>query len=263
MSNVNTAQSGVAIITGATSGIGKAFAWHYAKAGHDVVLVARRQGLLNQLAHELHQETGIDAATITADLSTTEGIQRVCQRLDNTDNPARVLVHAAGYGLGSRFTDNAIEIEQAGLRVMVEATMQLNYHAAQVMRKQRHGAIINISSMASRMTSGTYSAHKAWVLAFTLALHDELHDDGVRALAVTPGPVHTEFFRNAGIKEESMALPDAMWVDADTVVHDTLQALNNDQAQVTPGILPRTAMGLMRLLPTSAIRTISRRGAHL
>lgn len=248
----------VAIITGATSGIGKAFAWRFARAGHNVVLVARHEDSLAALAQEIEQYTGVDAQILPADLSLEKGIRTVCERIDDTANPCAVLVHAAGFALGTAFIDNNAAYEQAGLKVMVEATMRLNYHAAQVMRKQGHGAIINLSSMAARMDAGTYSAHKAWVLSFSLALADELRAHNIRVLAVTPGSVKTAFFDYAG--NSANAIPAFFWVSADHVVDAALRALAQGRTQVTPGILQSITMAAMKIAPSVVVRTISHGG---
>ena len=245
----------IAVITGATSGIGKAFAWQFARAGHDVVLVARREHALNTLAHEIEKQTGVNTQIMPADLSTESGIAAVCARLDDETNPCAVLVHAAGFALGTEFCHNTESNEQAGLRVMAEATMRLNYHAAQGMRKRGHGAIINLSSMAARMDAGTYSAHKAWVLAFSVALADELRKDNVRVLAVTPGPVTTAFFDYAGKSAHEM--PAWFWVDAQQVVDAALAALAQGKTQITPGLLQSATMTAMKLLPSALIRKVS------
>ncbi|GGI15245.1 dehydrogenase [Galliscardovia ingluviei] len=249
----------VAIITGATSGIGKAFAWRFARAGHDVVLVARHEDSLAVLAQEIEQYTEVNAQILPADLSLEQGIRTVCERIDDMTNPCAVLVHAAGFALGTEFTTNIEAREQDGLRVMVEATMRLNYHAAQSMQKRGAGAIINLSSMAARMDAGTYSAHKAWVLSFSLALADELRADNIRVLAVTPGPVKTAFFDYAG--NSANAMPAFFWVSADQIVDAALHALAQGKAQVTPGILQSITMAAMKIVPSVVVRTISRGGA--
>lgn len=243
-----------ALITGATSGIGKAFAWRFAKSGHDLVLVARRKTLLQKLTETITQQTGVHVQVLPADLSTEQGIEAVCHRLDSNHNPCTVLVHAAGFALGSTFTDNAEEKELSGLRVMLEATLRLNYHAARSMCEQHHGAIINLSSMASRMDAGTYCAHKAWVRSFSIALADELRSDNVRVLAVTPGPVKTAFFDYAG--QHASAMPTFFWVDEQQVVDAALRALAASRTQVTPGILQSLTMTAMKIAPSTVIRTL-------
>lgn len=191
---------GTALVTGATSGIGEEFCWQLAAAGHDLVLVARHEEALSALASALANVAGVRAETIAADLSTAEGCRRVASRLD-VGGPADVekadlapvdlLVNNAGFGLGKDFLDNTLEAELAGVDVMVRAVMILAHHAGISMRSRGRGAILNVGSVASRTGAGTYSAHKAWVVAFTEGLAAELRGSGITATVVCPGPVNT------------------------------------------------------------------------
>ena len=159
---------GTALVTGATSGIGEEFCWQLASAGHDLVLVARREDALAALAASLANVAGVRAEVIVADLSTEAGCARVAARLDvggpaDTEKPdvrpVDLLVNNAGFGLGSAFLDNSLENEINGLNVMVRAVMTLAHHAGISMRSRGRGAILNVGSVASRTGAGTYSAH--------------------------------------------------------------------------------------------------------
>ncbi len=189
---------GTALVTGATSGLGEEFCWQLAAAGHDLVLVARREKLLNALADRLRQIANVKAEVIVADLSKLEDCERVTARIDQETAPVGLLVNNAGFGLGKPFPDNDLAAELGGLDVMVRAVMILSHHAARAMRARGRGAILNVASVASRTGAGTYSAHKAWVVAFTEGLSEELRGTGVTATVVCPGPVKTAFFENAG-----------------------------------------------------------------
>ena len=188
---------GTALVTGATSGIGEEFCWQLAAAGHDLVLVARREDALRALADSLANVAGMRAEVIAADLSTDEGCGRVAARLDvggpaDRDKPdlapVDLLVNNAGFGLGTAFLDNSLDNEMNGLNVMVRAVMTLAHHAGISMRSRGRGAILNVGSVASRTGAGTYSAHKAWVVAFTEGLAAELTGSGITATVVCPGP---------------------------------------------------------------------------
>ena len=189
---------GTALVTGATSGIGEEFCWQLAAAGHDLVLVARREDALRALAASLTNVAGVNAEYIAADLSTEDGCARVAARLDvggpadaqKPDlRPVDLLVNNAGFGLGSPFLDNSLEREINGLNVMVRAVMTLAHHAGISMRSRGRGAILNVGSVASRTGAGTYSAHKAWVVAFTEGLAAELKGSGItRRPSCAPAP---------------------------------------------------------------------------
>ncbi len=256
---------GTALITGATSGLGEEFAWQLAARKHDLVLVARRENALHNLAERLHAIAGIRAEVLVADLSTPEGCAAVARRIDAPATthtpPIGLLVNNAGFGLGKPFPDNDLEAEIKGLDVMVRAVMILSHHAAQTMRARGRGAILNVASVASRTGAGTYSAHKAWVVAFTEGLSEELRGTGVTATAVCPGPVRTAFFENAGVDMDR--IPSPLIADAEEVVSETLDALRLGKVLVTPTPVYKAAMAAMKLMPRSLLRKVMRSMPHL
>ena len=236
---------GTALVTGATSGIGEEFCWQLAAAGHDLVLVA-----------SLTDVAGVNAEYIAADLSTEDGCARVAARLDvggpadaqKPDlRPVDFLVNNAGFGLGSPFLDNSLEREINGLNVMVRAVMMLTHHAGISMRSRGRGAILNVGSVASRTGAGTYSAHKAWVVAFTEGLAAELKGSGITATVVCPGPVDTPFFERAGV--DMRATPPWLMASPEQVVAEALDAVRAGRVQVTPTVPYKVAMGAMKLAP--------------
>ena len=247
---------GTALVTGATSGIGEEFCWQLAAAGHDLVLIARREDALRALADLLANVAGVRAEVIAADLSTDDGCARVAARLDvggpadreKTDlAPVDLLVNNAGFGLGTDFLDNSLDNEINGLNVMVRAVMTLAHHAGISMRSRGRGAILNVGSVASRTGAGTYSAHKAWVVAFTEGLAAELKGSGITATVVCPGPVDTPFFERAGV--DMRATPSWLMASPEQVVTEALDAVRAGRVQVTPTIPYKVAMGAMKLAP--------------
>ena len=247
---------GTALVTGATSGIGEEFCWQLAAAGHDLVLVARREDALAALAASLANVAGVRAEVIAADLSTEAGCARVAARLDvgrpaDTEKPdvrpVDLLVNNAGFGLGSAFLDNSLENEINGLNVMVRAVMTLAHHAGISMRSRGRGAILNVGSVASRTGAGTYSAHKAWVVAFTEGLAAELAGSGITATVVCPGPVDTPFFDRVGVDMSGM--PSWLMASPDQVVTAALDAVRAGRIHVTPTATYKVAMGIMKIAP--------------
>ena len=247
---------GTALVTGATSGIGEEFCWQLAAAGHDLVLVARSEDALRALADSLANVAGVRAEVIVADLSTDSGCARVGVRLDvggPADRekidlaPVDLLVNNAGFGLGTEFLDNSLENEINGLNVMVRAVMTLAHHAGISMRSRGRGAILNVGSVASRTGAGTYSAHKAWVVAFTEGLAAELKGSGITATVVCPGPVDTPFFERAGVDMRST--PSWLMARPEQVVTAALDAVRAGRVQVTPTMPYKVAMGAMKLAP--------------
>ncbi len=256
---------GTALITGAASGLGEEFCWQLASAGHDLVLVARNERKLEELADKLRTIAGVKAEVLVADLSHPEALAKVADRLDATGedgrSPIGLLINNAGFALGAPFPDNDLDAELNGLDVMVRAVMVLAHHAVRAMRARGRGAILNTASVASRTGAGTYSAHKAWVVAFTEGLSEELRGTGVTATAVCPGPVRTPFFEKAGV--DMSRTPDALYCTPEEVVTEALDAVRAGRVLVTPTPTYKAAMAAMKLAPRWVVRRAMRSVPHM
>ncbi|WP_029251898.1 SDR family NAD(P)-dependent oxidoreductase [Paraoerskovia marina] len=246
---------GTALITGASAGLGLEFAWQLAAARHDLVLVARDVERLERLAAQLYAAAGVHVEVLPADLSVAEDVERVADRLRATERRVGLLVNNAGYGLHQRFVTGDVDEELAALDVMVRAVMVLSRAAAEQMVEHGRGAILNVGSVAALMTSGTYSAHKAWVRTFTEGLAVELAGSGVSATVLCPGFVHTEFHGRAKMRMD--AYPEVVWLRPDAVVARALADVRRGAVISTPSIRYSMASGLLRLLPRGAVRGIS------
>jgi len=269
---------GTALITGASSGLGLEFAWQLATAKHDLVLVARDEARLTDLAQQLHQVAGVDVEVLVADLSVLDEVERVADRLrlgrlpegDAPDAaaqaapapgvlaPVGLLVNNAGHGLGQSFVGGDLAHELSALDVMVRAVMVLSHAAAGQMVSRGRGAIVNVSSVAALLASGTYSAHKAWVRTFTESLAVELRGTGVTTTVVAPGLTRTEFHERAALDEDG--LPDIAWLSAEQVVRQTLDAARRGQVIVTPSWRYQLAAATVRALPRAVVRGVGRTG---
>jgi short-subunit dehydrogenase len=250
--------AGTALITGATAGIGYAFATELASRGHDLVLVARNQERLKATAKELADVHGVDVRTRTADLSTTAGIKRVAKVLDDGERPVGLLVNNAGFALRKRFTDNPIEEEEAVLNVMVRAPMHLTHTALNAMTPRRRGGIVNISSVAGFTPRGTYGAHKAWLISFSRWAHLAYEDKGVNVMALCPGFVRTEFHQRMEVRTDN--IPDWMWLDAGELVRSALADLDRGVAVSVPTLRWKAIAGLSRLAPARLLARLARLG---
>lgn len=245
------------LITGASSGLGEEFAWQLATARRHLVLVARSGDRLERTARLIRGATGVEVEVLVADLTDPAGVARVAARVADLDRPVDLLINNAGLGQGRRFIDNDIEAELAALDVMVRAVMVVTHAAVGAMRTRRRGAVLNVSSVASWLGSGTYSAHKAWLTAFTEGLSIELRGTGVSATAVLPGLTRTRFHDNAGI-DAFDRLPDLAWLHADDVVAAALAAVRRKQVLVTPSWRYGAVAGAARVAPRSWVRAASR-----
>ena len=219
-----------ALVTGASAGIGRAFAERLAREGTDLVLVARDRTRLDELATGLRMRHGVAVEVLVADLSDREATGRVCARIEDDVRPIDLLVNNAGFGLKGSFLDNDLADEEAGLDVMVRAVMLTSHAAGRSMRARGHGAILNVSSIAGFIANGTYSAEKAFVTVFTEGLAGELAGTGVTATVLCPGFTHTEFHARAGIAMS--ALPESLWLDADDVVQQALTDVARGQGRL-------------------------------
>ena len=167
-----------ALVTGPTAGIGRSFARQLAESGHDLVLVARDEGRLVELADELRSAHGVEVEVLPADLTDRTSLALVEQRLADRDRPVDLLVNNAGFGLKGRFLDNDVDAEQAMLEVLVTAVLRLSHAALGAMAERGSGGIINVSSVAAFLPRGTYSAAKAWVNSFSEWAANEYRDRG-------------------------------------------------------------------------------------
>ena len=246
-----------ALVTGATAGIGHAFARRLAADGHDLVLVARDSGRLESTAKELHTSYDVHVEVLAADLTDDDDCRRVENRLADASRPVDLLVNNAGSGVRHRFSTGDIEDEEQTLRLLVRAVMRLTRAAIPGMVERGHGAIVNVSSVASFLPRGTYSAAKAWVTTFSQGLANELDDTGVRVLVLCPGFTRTEFHDRAGLN--MAAVPRFLWLDADKVVDQGLAALRRNAVVCVPGARYKVIVAVSRRLPLSGLRLMARR----
>ncbi|WP_327289179.1 SDR family NAD(P)-dependent oxidoreductase [Streptomyces sp. NBC_01198] len=244
------------LITGATAGIGAAFARRLAADGHDLVLVARDAVRLGESAAELREQHGVAVEVLQADLASDGGITAVENRLRESGlPPVDVLVNNAGFGHRGRYLEVPLSDELRMLTVHCEAVLRLTSAAAQGMRERGRGSVVNVASVAAFMPRGTYAASKAWVVRFTQGAALDLRGSGVRFLALCPGFVRTEFHQRAGMQPDR--LPAWAWLDADKVVAAGLRDLARGRVVSVPDARYKVAVGLARHLPPGLFGAVS------
>jgi short-subunit dehydrogenase len=245
----------LALVTGATAGIGAAFARRLAADGYDLVLVARDAGRLEAYAKELTAAHGGAAEVLPADLSTDEGADKVARRLaDESAEPVDLLINNAGIGLKSSFLRNDYADEARVLRLNVAAVMRLTHAVLPAMTARGHGAIVNVSSVAgfgALQPGSTYAATKAWVTVFSESVGLSARRHGVRVLALCPGFVRTEFHERAGI--DTAGSPEWMWLKADDVVKVALRDLGRGRLVSVPDWRYKSAVFALRHLPRAIV----------
>lgn len=246
------AARGVALVTGASSGLGEEFGRQLAKRGYSLVLVARRKDRMDALAKELG-----GAEVIEADLCAPEGVAAVAKRIEAGD--IEVLVNNAGFGTNGEFAELPLERELEEIDLNVRALTQLSHVALGPMKARGSGMIINIGSTGSYQPvpyMSTYAATKAYVLSFSEGLHEEARPFGVTVTCLTPGPVKTEFQEVAGVSEKS--LPTG-WVSAEKVVKLALDAAKSGSAIAVPGVMNKASANLSRVAPRFMVRKVAGR----
>jgi short-subunit dehydrogenase len=250
-----------ALVTGATAGIGKAFASRLAAGGHGLVLVARDVERLNGLAAALRAAHGVPVEVLSADLSDRAAVERVAERLRDGAAPVDLLVNNAGFGVRGRFVGGELALQERVLEVMVRAVLVLSHAAVPGMVERGRGAVINVASVAGFVPGGPYSAAKAWVTTFTTSLGVELRGTGVTATALCPGFVRTEFHQRAG---SSGGGPAWAWLDADRLVRDCLRDVRRGRLLSVPSRRYRVVVAVLRHLPPAALELIGRQrlGSH-
>lgn len=241
-----------ALVTGASSGIGEAFARALAARGTALVVVARREDRLQALAAELPVDVEVLAADLSADTSAVEA------RLQEETRPVDLLVNNAGFGTTGPFAELPLEREDEEIRLNVLALMRLTHAVLPGLVRRDRGAIVNVASVAgfsAAPRNATYTGTKAFVLTFTEGLAEEVRGTGVRVQALCPGLTRTEFQGTADY--DASSAPAAAWQSADAVVAESLAALDRGRVVVVPGLHNRALVGTASLLPRAARRRIA------
>jgi hypothetical protein len=248
----------VALVTGASAGIGRAFAVALAARGHDVVLVARDASRLEELATELTAAHGVDTQVLAADLLSPDGLAVVEWRVLATEHAVDILVNNAGFGTFGRFAELDVDREVQEVELNVVALLRLTHAALGAMEQRGSGAILNLASLAAYQpapASATYAATKAFVHSFTHAVHEEARGTGVRVMLVCPGYTHTEFHDRAELGPTD--LPEFLWQSADEVVAAALRDLDRGRSVSIPGVLNQTAAAFSSVAPAGITRRVA------
>ena len=241
----------VAFITGASSGIGATFARQLSSRGFDLILVARREDRLRDLAESLATSAEILPADLTCEegLAAAECAIRNCDRLD-------MLVNNAGFGTLGRFWEADYEGQLRMHQLHIVATMRLTHAALACMVPRRRGAVINVSSVAAFGQSPgnvSYSATKAWINSFTTGLDVELRSIGspVKVQSLCPGFTQTEFHQTLGM--DPRKIPNVFWMQADDVVETSLTALAGRRVIVIPKWRSKVGAALLKHVPAPIV----------
>ncbi len=239
-SQTQTESLGVALVTGASSGMGAIYADRLARRGYDLILVARNRDRLDALAKRLSDETGRAVEVVAADLADKADLRRV-ETLLRTDSSITLLVNNAGLGATAPLLGADVDKMEHMIDLNVTALTRLTYAAAPGFVARGGGAIINIASIVAvgpEILNGVYGGSKAFVLAFSQSLHHELAAKGVKVQAVLPGATATEFWDIAGTPVQH--LPSEIVMQADDMVDAALAGFDQGELVTIPS-LPEAA----------------------
>jgi short-subunit dehydrogenase len=254
----------LAVITGASSGIGAMFARKLAGRGYDLLLVARREDRLRSLAAELSETYHIAGEILAADLTTDADRERVAERIYSAENLG-LLVNNAGFGTLGFFVGKEIESQLQMHRLHVLATLHLTHAALRNLTPRAEGGVINVSSIAAfGQSAGTvsYSATKGWMNDFTAGLYTELEvqKSPVKVQALCPGFTLSEFHDAQGMDRAS--IPQSLWMTPDFVVSESLRGFDQGKLFVIPGWRYQLIAASMKVLPFWVLRKASALGAR-
>jgi uncharacterized protein len=249
-----------ALITGASSGIGESFAYALARRNYDLVLVARRDDRLKEVASKARANGARRTEVVACDLSRSDAPLELQSRLAGMRIDVDYLINNAGFGTTGRFDRLELVREIEEIELNVTALVALTRLFLPPMIQRRSGTIINVASTAAFQPipyMATYGATKAFVLNFTEAVAAETAGAGVRVLALCPGPVRTEF--QAVAKNENSWMPSFAYLDADTVVRQALAAADRGRRIRINGLMNAAGAIATRFLPRTLVTTIAGR----
>jgi short-subunit dehydrogenase len=241
-----------ALVTGATAGIGESFTRLLAAEGFNLVLVARDEVRLNERAQGLKDKYGADSVVIVADLATEAGCTKVEDFI--VENEIEVLINNAGFGINKAFTMSDLAKEEEVLKVLVRTPMRLMHVALPKMKERNSGVVVNVSSVASFIAGGAYSASKSYLTVLSESLHTELSATKIEVCALCPGFTRTEFHQRGRMKMSG--LPQFMWLNSDVLVAKAWKDALAGKAVSIPGWQYRLLVGFISVLPRSVVRRL-------
>jgi hypothetical protein len=263
----NTMAQRWALVTGASAGIGAALARELASRGANLILTARRSDRLEILARELAQSHSIRAECIAADLATADAPEKLGAEIEKRGLAVDILVNNAGYGVPGHYQVQPWPVHAEFLQVMVTAPCELAHRLLPAMQKRGYGRIINVASLAGLIPGSAghtlYAASKAFLIKFSQSLALENAARGVNVCALCPGFTYSEFHDVTGTRSIVSKMPGWMWLSAEQVAGEGLDAVERGEAVWVTGRVNRTIKSLMKLIPDRlALRTVQKRSRN-
>ena len=255
-----------ALVTGASAGIGAAFARELAARGWSLVLTARREERLQALARELTSRHAVEARVVVADLADPAAVPLLVEATRRDAVPVSMLVNNAGYGVPGTLVSQPWERQRDFIEVMVTAPSALCWHFLPGMRERGYGRIVNVASLAG-LVPGTpghtlYAAAKSYLIKLSESLALENRGHGIHVSACCPGFTQSEFHDVVGVRQAMAGMPKWMWLEADAVARESLDAVERGQVVVVNGRVYRLIRAAMKLMPDSMALALTARRAR-
>jgi short-subunit dehydrogenase len=252
----------LALVTGASAGIGAAFARLYAREGFDLALTARRKDRLEALGADLAKAHGIEALTIPADLGETGAADAILSGIADKGRVVDVLVNNAGYGFPDMWVESSWTDQARMMQVMLTVPLELAHKVLPGMVERKWGRILNIASLAGfgpgRSGGTTYAAIKSALIKFSQSLNVEMEGKGVHCTAVCPGLTHSEFHLDERLKAQIEAAPDWAWQTSKEVAELGYAASEQNRAIIVTGAVNKIVAGLAKMMPDPLVVEIAR-----
>jgi short-subunit dehydrogenase len=266
--NSSEQQGPWALVSGASAGIGAEFCRQLAGRGYSLVLVARRQERLRELAETLRQQHATENLILPLDLSQPGAAETIEAALSRASIEVEFLVNNAGYGVPGTFTEPAWQTHADSLNVMLHSVLELTWRLLPGMQRRQRGYVVNVASLAGLVPSSArhtlYGATKAFLIKFSESLAMENLETGVAVSALCPGFTYSEFHDVLGTREIVSQMPSWMWMDAEDVVRYGIESVTRDPPRIiaVPGRANRFIAMLARKLPQRVTQLMTQRGSR-
>ncbi len=247
-----------ALITGASKGIGKAFAYELAQKKQDLLLIARSEEELTTLAKELIQSYSVSVITLALDLSTANASQHVANYIQEQKLGIHTLINNAGYAVWGNFESNNLEEQNKMLYLNMQTVVNLTFLLLPLLKKEKQAYILNIASTAAYQavpTLALYGASKSFVLSFSRALNFELRHSNVSVTCVSPGPVNTNFVNRAGMQAIAQTA-EKFGISPEELAKKALHALYNKKTEYVPGLSNKLGVFFAAIFPKRLVEQI-------
>ncbi|MEI6857031.1 SDR family oxidoreductase [Psychrilyobacter sp.] len=250
-----------ALITGATSGIGASFARKLGKEGYNLYITGRRIEIIEKLAYNIRKKYHVKVIVLLADFTIPQEVDNLLKKIETV--PFDFLINNVGFGHEKKFFDDSYEKQYEMIETHINSFCKITHLVSGGMRKNKHGNIINVSSLAGFAPTSfnhLYSSTKSFITTFTESLHLELSPLGIRVQALCPGFTRSDFHKSLNIREETFKNKGLVrWMDPDRVTELSLRSLNKKGGLYIPGLSNKILYTMVKILPRKLYYFLARK----